>query len=130
MLLTSSRGKQGAGTDEIVARTSCRSIWVTFRRDIIHHASTSAYHVLSADAYTKHGENPHGITFDELHAQPNRDFWNVLVTATGARRQPLIVAITTAGYDRNSICWEQHDYRSTQGCRSISTSDERLESRS
>jgi phage terminase large subunit-like protein len=65
--------------------------------------------VLSADAPTKHGLNAHGILFDELHAQPNRELFDVLWTSTGARRQPLSIAITTAGYDRSSICWEQHE---------------------
>jgi len=70
----------------------------------------SRYIVLSADAYTKHGLNPHGIIFDELHAQPNRELYDVLNTAMGKRRHPLMIMITTAGYDRNSICWEQHEY--------------------
>ena len=73
-------------------------------------ASGSRYIVLSADAYTKHGLNPSGIVFDELHAQPNRELYDVLNTAMGKRAQPLMVMITTAGYDRNSICWEQHEY--------------------
>ena len=70
----------------------------------------SKYEVLSAEAYTKDGLNAHGIIFDELHAQPNRELWDVLTTSVAARTQPLIVAITTAGYDRQSICWEQHEY--------------------
>jgi len=70
----------------------------------------SYYRVLSADAPTKHGLNAHGVIFDELHAQPNRDLWDVLVTSTGSRRQPIIFAMTTAGYDRESICWEIHEY--------------------
>lgn len=65
---------------------------------------------LSADAYTKHGLNAHGIIFDEVHAQKDRELWDVLTTSTGAREQPLTVAITTAGFDRNTICWELHDY--------------------
>ena len=82
----------------------------TYRRSIVVPATASSYKVLSAEAYSKHGLNAHGIIFDELHAQPNRDLWDVLTTSTGARRQPLVVAITTAGWDRNSICWEQHEY--------------------
>lgn len=70
----------------------------------------SFYRVLSSDSHTKHGFNAHGIIFDELHAQPNRDLWDVLTTSQGTRRQPLIFAITTAGYDRNSICYELHEY--------------------
>jgi phage terminase large subunit-like protein len=68
------------------------------------------YKVISSDAYTKHGLNPHGIVFDELHAQPNRELYDVLNTAMGKRKQPLMIMITTAGFDRNSICWEQHEY--------------------
>lgn len=81
-----------------------------YKKAIVVPGTRSSYKVLSADAYTKHGLNAHGIIFDELHAQPNRDLWDVLTTSTGARRQPLVVSITTAGFDRNSICWEQHEY--------------------
>lgn len=81
-----------------------------YRRSIVMPSQGRVWRVLSADAPTKHGLNAHGIIFDELHAQPNRDLWDVLTTSTGARRQPLVVAITTAGYDRHSICWELHEY--------------------
>lgn len=81
-----------------------------FKKAIIVPGTRSTYRVLSADAYTKHGLNAHGIIFDELHAQPTRDLWDVLTTSTGARRQPLTLAITTAGYDRESICYELHAY--------------------
>lgn len=81
-----------------------------YRHSLVHKRSESTYRVISADAHSKHGFNAHGIIFDELHAQPNRELWDVLSTSTGARRQPLLWAITTAGYDRESICWEQHEY--------------------
>lgn len=80
------------------------------KRVITAKSGTSVYRVLSADAKTKHGINAHAVLFDELHAQPNRGLWDTLTTSTGARRQPLTVAITTAGYDKHSICWEQHEY--------------------
>jgi phage terminase large subunit-like protein len=79
-------------------------------RSLVVHKTASVYRVLSADAFTKHGLNAHGVVMDELHAQPNRELWDVLTTSTGTRTQPLVFAITTAGYDRNSICWELHDY--------------------
>ena len=81
-----------------------------YRDTLVVHATASRYQVLSADAPTKHGLNPHGILFDELHVQPTRELWDTLTTGGAARRQPLIVAITTAGYDRHSLCWEKHDY--------------------
>jgi len=78
----------------------------TFRRSMVYHKAASSYKVLSADAPTKHGLNAHGILFDELHAQRSRELWDVLTTSTGARTQPLTIAITTAGYDFESICYE------------------------
>ena len=81
-----------------------------YKNSIVVSATRSTYKVLSADAFTKHGLNASGIVFDELHAQPNRELYDVLNTSTGAREQPLMVMITTAGYNRESICWEQHEY--------------------
>ena len=48
--------------------------------------------------------------FDELHAQPNRDLVDVIETSVGARSEPLIVYLTTAGYDKNSVCYEISQY--------------------
>jgi phage terminase large subunit-like protein len=59
-----------------------------------------------------HGFNSHFIAGDELHAWPGRDFYDVLHTSTGAREQPLEIYITTAGYDRHSICYEVYRYAS------------------
>lgn len=81
-----------------------------FRRSIVVYALGAAYKVLSADIKNKDGFNSHGVLFDELHAQKSRSLWDVLTTSTGSRRQPLTIAITTAGFDRHSICWEQHEY--------------------
>jgi phage terminase large subunit-like protein len=83
-----------------------RSRLRVFRNSIVREDTHTTYKALSAEAFTKHGLNAHGIIFDELHAQPDRELWDVMTTSTGARRQPLCVAITTAGYDRKSICWE------------------------
>lgn len=69
----------------------------------------SFYQVLSAEAYSKHGFNVHGVVFDELHAQPNRKLYDVMTKGSGdARKQPLFFLITTAGDDTNSICYEVH----------------------
>jgi len=63
---------------------------------------------LSADVKTKEGINASLLVFDELHAQPNRDLWDALEHAGAARRQPLLLSITTAGTDKESICYEEH----------------------
>ena len=77
---------------------------------IVDYQTGSFYRAISAEAYSKHGFNASMVIYDELHVAPNRDLWDVLSTSMGARQQPLMIAITTAGYDRHSICWEQHDY--------------------
>lgn len=81
-----------------------------YKTAIVVPRTSSALKVLSSEAYSKHGLNAHGILFDELHTQPDRELWDVLRTSVGARRQPLTVAITTAGFDRNSLCWAEHEY--------------------
>jgi phage terminase large subunit-like protein len=80
------------------------------QKRIVDYQTGSFYRAISAEAYSKHGFNASLVIYDELHAAPNRDLWDVLTTSMGARHEPLVVAITTAGFDRHSICWEQHDY--------------------
>ena len=76
---------------------------------LVYKPTGSFYQVLSAEAFTKHGLNVHGVIFDELHAQPNRELYDVLTKGSGdARTQPLFFLITTAGNNRNSICYEVH----------------------
>jgi len=76
---------------------------------LVYYPTNSFYQVLSAEAYTKHGLNVHAVVFDELHAQPNRNLYDVMTKGSGdARTQPLFFLITTAGNDRNSICYEVH----------------------
>ena len=71
----------------------------------------STFQPLGADSNTLDGLNPHGIIMDELHAHKDRQVWDVMITALGARRQPLMLAITTAGtYRPESIGQEQHDH--------------------
>lgn len=72
--------------------------------------TSSVLKVISAEAYTKHGANAHGVIIDELHSQPNSELVDVLMTSTGARRQPLVIHITTADFDRESICNRKYDY--------------------
>src|SRR5262252_5914432 len=80
------------------------------QKRIVHRKSGSFYRAISAEAYSKHGFNASRVIYDELHAAPNRDLWDVLTTSTGARDQPLMIAISTAGFDRHSVLWELYQH--------------------
>lgn len=80
-------------------------------RDNLHVTQTaSKFEPLGADEDTLDGLNIHCAIIDEVHAHKKRGVYDVLDTATGARRQPLIFTITTAGFDRESICWDLHSH--------------------
>jgi phage terminase large subunit-like protein len=79
---------------------------VESQKRIVHPASGSFIKAISAEAYSKHGFNASVVIYDELHAAPNRELWDVLATSQGARVDPLLIAISTAGYDRQSILYE------------------------
>lgn len=81
------------------------------QKRLVYMPTKSFYQVLSAEAYSKHGLNVSRVIFDELHAQPNRELYDVMTDGSGdARTQPLYFVITTAGNDpdRQSIGWEVH----------------------
>ena len=81
-----------------------------FSKNLSVAATNSKFEPLSADVNSLDGLNISMGLIDELHAHKTREMWDVLETATGARTQPLLAAITTAGYDRFGICYEQYDY--------------------
>jgi phage terminase large subunit-like protein len=77
-------------------------------RRIVDEQTGSYYEVIPADAAGNLGHNPHGAVYDELLTAPNGDLWNALRTGAGTRTQPLMVAITTAGTDRDSFCYQEY----------------------
>jgi phage terminase large subunit-like protein len=82
-----------------------------FRNNLSVARTDSKFEPLGADSDTLDGLNPHGNIVDELHAHKDRGVWDVLDSAMGARRQPLTLAITTAGkYDPESIGWQTHEH--------------------
>jgi len=86
-----------------------RSKVMAATKRIVNYSNAGFYQVLSAEVGTKHGLNVSGLVFDELHAQPNRKLYDVLTKGSGdAREQPLYFLITTAGTDKESICYELH----------------------
>lgn len=102
-----------------------RSRIVDSVKTIYDETSGSRLKVLSSEAYSKHGYKPSCVIFDELHAQPSRDLWDVMTFGSGdAHRQPVWIVLTTAGDDpdRKSIGWEVHEkalaiYRWRRGAR-------------
>lgn len=80
-------------------------------RDVIEVPEFNAiYRVLSADGKLQQGLNPSMVIFDELHIQRNDDLWDALTLGSGARKDPLVVAITTAGYDLETIAGKLYTY--------------------
>lgn len=75
-------------------------------KKIVHEPHNSTYEALSSEAYSKHGLGPSAVFFDELHVIRDREFHDVLTTGYGARREPLTWYITTAGWDRMSLCYQ------------------------
>lgn len=85
--------------------------------------ANSIYQALSSDVPTKDGLNIHCLLFDELHTQKTYDLWNALRYGGAARRQPLLLWISTAGYDRTTLCYNQVEYaRDIQASRTVDTS--------
>jgi phage terminase large subunit-like protein len=102
--------REAANMVRASAELSTRLDVVDSTKRIVFHAQAAVLKALSADVPTKEGLNWHGLIFDELHAQKTRHLWDTLYYGGASRRQPLLVSITTAGFDRDSICWEQHEY--------------------
>lgn len=80
------------------------------KHDITVPDTASSAKPLNAEGSTLDGLNVHFACVDELHAHKTRAVYDVIDSATGARSQPLILMITTAGSDTSGICYEQRDY--------------------
>ena len=88
-----------------------------YKDNLSSESSNSKYEPLGQDADTLDGLNPSAVIVDELHAHKTREMLDVLETATGSRRNPLIFVITTAGVaGATTVCGDQHDY-AHQGAR-------------
>lgn len=84
---------------------------VVCHKDNMHIPDTAAiFEPLAADADLQLGLRPSCFLFDELHVQPNADLWNVLTSAMGKRKNPLMYVSTNSGFDRNSVCYKQREY--------------------
>lgn len=89
---------------------SSRLELVRSQKRIVHIQEAAVFRALAADAGRNEGLKTSFLIFDELHAQKSRALWDSLRWGGAARSQPLMLAITTAGWDRTSICYEQYSY--------------------
>ncbi|MDE9495834.1 terminase large subunit [Xenorhabdus bovienii] len=92
------------------ARPTLGRLFAFNKLAIYQEQSASKFEPLSSDANNLDGLNIHCGIVDELHAHKTRDVWDVLETATGARLQSLLFGITTAGFNKEGICYELRDY--------------------
>jgi len=96
-----------------------RSRLKVYRNAIVREETHSTYRCTSAEAFNQHGLSAHGVVFDELAQQPSRELWDVMTSSQGARRQPLTVALSTAGWDRKSIGHEVWRYAEAVACGAV-----------
>lgn len=89
---------------------SSRCKIIDSQKRIVVPKTGSFYRAIPAVAASSHGYNASAIIYDEMHAATSRDLYDVLSTSTGARHQPIMIIISTAGYDTNSILYEQYEY--------------------
>ena len=83
---------------------------VDSKKRIIHAASNSFYQVLPGDAAGALGTNPSMVVFDEVLTQKDRGLWDSMRQGFGTRREPLLVAATTAAYTSAQFALEEHKY--------------------
>lgn len=89
-------------------------------RDAVEYPATgSVYRALSSEAFTKEGLNPSRVLFDELHAQPNLELWNVMNQGSGTRERPLIVALSTFGEKTDSLGQDSLGYQQYRYCKQV-----------
>lgn len=81
-----------------------------FKKTITAYASAGNFQILSGSKKGKHGKNLSALIGDEVHEWDNREVMDALRTSMVTRAQPVEIYLTTAGYDRNSICFELHEY--------------------
>lgn len=93
-----------------------------YKNEMIWTSTETRLKVLSAEAYTKEGLNPTLVIFDEVHVQPNDELWDVMALAMGARVEPMMIGITTAGdptdrFGNDSLAYRyyQHGKRVASG---------------
>ena len=100
----------GDGKELVLRSPHLRHRIAVLKSNLYRETTASKLEPLGADEDSLDGLNPHLIVLDEIHKYKTRAMIDVLETATGARRQPIIFKITTAGDNLISPCGDEHNY--------------------
>ena len=95
---------------DMVRFSDLKSYAVVTRDAIAYEPLGCTYKPLSSDARNLDGCHSHGVIVDEYHAHRTDEVYDVMQTSMGARQQPLMLIITTAGLDTSVPCFA---YRKT-----------------
>ena len=90
---------------EIVKATDLKNYLTPYRNSIVYELKGGMMKPLSSDYGTHDGLNPSCGIIDEFHAHKDSGMFDVIKSAFGARRQPLMFIITTAGFDKSGVCY-------------------------
>lgn len=90
---------------EIVKATDLKNYLTPYRNSIVYELKGGTMKPLSSDYGTHDGLNPSRGIIDEFHAHKDSGMFDVIKSAFGARRQPLMFIITTAGFDKSGVCY-------------------------
>ncbi|MER2493376.1 terminase large subunit [Catenovulum sediminis] len=99
-----------AAAEMVKKSPALKKIFSVQKIELTVESSFSRFRPLARDADSLDGLNSHCNIVDELHAHKTRELWDVLINGTAARTQPLTAAITTAGTNREGICYQQREY--------------------
>lgn len=90
---------------QAVSRSALKKRVTVYANSLTVETTASIYKALSSDAGIHDGYSPSCAIVDEYHAHPNNDMFDVMISGTGARKQPLMFIITTAGFNKNYPCY-------------------------
>jgi phage terminase large subunit-like protein len=99
-----------ADCKRLVQSSGLRSRIAVFMANLNYERVAAKLEPLGADYDSTDGLNPQIVIVDEAHAMKHRGMIDVMETATGSRRQPIVFWITTAGSDPLTPCGDQHHY--------------------
>lgn len=94
----------------MIGKSDALSDLLVERHDrILCPTNDGSWKVIASRGDMEQGSNPHGAIVDELHVHKNGDLYNAIFSGDGARNQPMLLSITTAGAGKNTFCGEMYD---------------------